>query len=543
MKNLKPLNVCLINPPVIAVLEPWYDTPDFGRTALAYLAGYLRQYEGFKIHIIDAKFERLNFNQVINRLDEIKPDIVGLTAFTNEIKPAAYMAHLVNNKFHECPTVIGGAHVTAIPRETLLEFPSFDLGVAGEGEVTFYELCDALKTYKETGQEIDFEKINGLIYRKDGEVLLSPPRDRILDQDSIPFPAWDLLPKADAYFVQSMRGCPFNCLFCMNPNGRIARKRSVENVMEELRWIIEEFKPKRISFGDELFSVDIPRTHNLLRAMAKEGIGEKVSWDVQTHVHYVNKELFEDFKKANVEIVELGIETGDEEMLRKMGKGTNLKLIEEACKAGKETGVKIGSFFLFGQPNENKESLEKTVDLAVKINPDLPMFGLMTPYPGTEVARMAAKQENGYKLLSTDWDEYNKQIGGAMEFANLSRAQIEWFQVKAYTKVYLYNNRFTDFVKFVWSYKEAAWEVLKKMLLRRKSIVKQHKKPADYDHVLNDINARKADINDFVSSRENWNKTQQREMKRAKQASPELYKSIRRKKDEKQKESTGIKSA
>lgn len=544
MEKSLPFKVCLVNPPVIAVLEPWYDTPDFGRTALAYLAGYLRAHRDYEIQIIDAKLERLNFKEVIQRLEKIQPDIVGLTAFTNEIKPAAYMAHCVKEKFKDCKTVVGGAHLTAIPKETMLEFPMIDFGVEGEGEETFLELCTALYAQKYNKAEIDFKQINGVHFRENNTLVKAAPRQRILDQDSIPFPAWDLLPSADTYFVQSMRGCPFNCLFCMNPNGRIARKRSVENVMQELRWIIDEFKPKRISFGDELFSVDIQRTHELLQNMAKEGIGEKVKWDVQTHVHYVNAALFEDFKKANVEIVELGVETGDEEMLRKMGKGTNLKLIDEACKAGKAAGVKIGSFFLFGQPNESKESLQKTVDLAVRLNPDLPMFGLMTPYPGTEVAKMAAKEEGGYKLLSTDWDEYNKQIGGAMEFANLSRAQIEWYQIKAYTKVYLYNARYLDFVKFVWNYKEAAWEVLKKIISRNKSIVKEHKKPENYDLVLNGKSNKKPNVNVFVSSRDDWNKTQQRELKRAKLLSPELHKSIRRKKDEKKEdESTGIKSA
>ena len=165
--------------------------------------------------------------------------------------------------------------------------------------------------------------------------------------------------------------------------------------------------------------------------------------------------------------------------------------------------------------------------MAVKINPDLPMFGLMTPYPGTEVARMAANKEGGYRLLSTDWDEYNKQIGGAMEFANLSRVQIEWFQVKAYIKVYLYNKRYRDFISFIWEYRHAAWEVLKKMLLRRKSIVKHNKKPSDYDQVVS--SGKRTEQLAFISSRENWNKTQQRELKRAKKESPELHKSIRKK--------------
>eukprot|EP01038_Epipyxis_sp_PR26KG_P003809 gene3809-5451_t len=137
--------VCLVNPPVISVLEPWYDTPAFGRTALAYLAGYLRQYEGFSIHIIDAKFERLTFEQVRARLKELNPQLVGFTAFTNEIKPAAYQAALLKMDLPDVVTVVGGPHVTALPKETLGEFTSFDLGVVGEGEVTFYELCDALR--------------------------------------------------------------------------------------------------------------------------------------------------------------------------------------------------------------------------------------------------------------------------------------------------------------------------------------------------------------------------------------------------------------
>ena len=89
----------MINPPVLTVFEPWYDTPDFVRTGLAYIAGYLRQFDGYDISIIDAKFERLNFEQVRERVREIDPDVVGLTAFTNEIKPAGYLAaHIKNDR-------------------------------------------------------------------------------------------------------------------------------------------------------------------------------------------------------------------------------------------------------------------------------------------------------------------------------------------------------------------------------------------------------------------------------------------------------------
>ena len=208
----------------------------------------------------------------------------------------------------------------------------------------------------------------------------------------------------------------------------------------------------------------------------------------------------------------MGIETGDEEVMRKMGKGTDLKLIKAAHEAAQKAGVSIGTFFLFGQLNETPESLKRTIDLAVQINPELPMFGLMTPYPGTEVASLAAQGKAGYRLLTTDWDVYNKQIGGAMAFANLSRQQIEWYQLQAYAKVFLLNGRFADFAKFLWEYKKGAWSVLKKSLLG-KSMSDMLNKPPDYDEVLSGGNP--IALTDMVEARRQWQITQKTEMKNA----------------------------
>ena len=507
------LKVMLVNPPVLSVLEPWYDTPGFGRVSLAYLAGALRRHTGYDVRILDSKLARLDHAEALEEIKSWQPDIVGLTAFTNEIKPAAYLAGLIKRELPDVVTVIGGVHLTALPEQTLEQFPTFDIGVVGEGEETFCELCDAI------GAGADLAKVKGLVYRTPTGIALSPGRPRILDQDSIAFPAWDLFPRAERYFVHSLRGCPLNCVFCMNPNGRIARQRSVKNVIEELEWVIETFAPKTISFGDELFSVDMARTHELLDAMIKHRIGERVPWDIQTHVRFVDEALFVKMKKAGVLRVDLGIETGDEEKLKALGKGTNLKMIETARAAARKAGVPIGTFFLVGQPNETVASINKTIKLAVKMNADLPMFGIMTPYPGTEVARLAANGEAGYRLKSTDWEEYNKQIGGALEFADLSRRQIEILQVKAYAKVFLYNLRIVEFLKFVWRYQRGAWSVLKKVL-RNSSMADLLKRPPDYDEVINSGTDVLAD--DIVQARMNWSDLQNQEMVRARQASREL---------------------
>ncbi|MCB9233795.1 MAG: B12-binding domain-containing radical SAM protein [Bacteroidia bacterium] len=513
------MRILLINPPVLAVFEPWYDTPDFGRVGLAYVAAWLRQFPGYEIRILDAKFERLNFVQVLEKVRDWQPDLVGFTAYTNEIKPAAYQAALIKRDFPKIITVIGGVHVTSIPVQTLAEFPSFDLGVVGEGEETFHKLCETLQSGGELNQ------VAGIVFREGEEIRQTQARPRILDQNSLPFPAWDLMPPAETYFIQTIRGCPFDCQFCMNPNGRVARKRSVENVLEEIELLIEKYHPKRISFGDELFSVDMKRTHDLLDLMIAHRVGDRTSWDVQTHVKYVDFALLKKMKEAKVTRVEMGVETGDESKLKSMGKGTNFTMIMDAVNASRRAGVTTGMFFLFGHPNETENSLKETIRMAVKTNPHLPMFGLMTPYPGTEIASLAAEGKGGYRLLTTDWDEYNKQIGGAMEFANLSRRQIEKFQLIAYASVFLRNGRFMDFVKFVWEYRWGAWAVLKKVFSGKKKLADFQKKPADYETMINSPGPVK--ISEMVTAFQEWKDIQRDEMIRAKREKPELLEAVK----------------
>ena len=505
--------VVLVNPPPLAIVEPWYDRPDWGRIGLAYLAGWLQREPGVEVFVVDAKLERLDFEQVQSRVAELAADVVGLTAFTNEIKPAAYTASLVKDLLPRAVTVIGGVHATALPRQTLEEFPSFDVAVIGEGEQTLEELCAAIRSGG------DLSRVAGLVYRSDDPatdgLVQTAPRPRMLDQDQLPLPAWDLFPPMKSFWLQTLRGCPFNCVFCMNHNGRVARSRSVENVVDEIRWLVEEWGGRELRFGDELFTVDMERSRTLMQRLIETGLGERIRWDCQTHVRFVDEDLMRLMKQAGCYRVELGIETGDEDKLRTMGKGTNLKMILAAAEAARAADMPFGTFFIIGQPDETRESIRRTVDLAVRLNPDLPIIGLMCPYPGTEVARLAANGEAGYRLVTTDWDEYNKQIGGAMEFSGMTRNQLEWLQVRAYLAVYLRNWRFWDLAKFIWEFRSGAWQVLKKAVLRR-SVSTGLPHPDDYDERL--AGGRPATIDDVIASRSDWEEVQKRELVRAKAA-------------------------
>jgi anaerobic magnesium-protoporphyrin IX monomethyl ester cyclase len=506
------MKILLINAPVINILEPWYDEPNFVRTSIAFLAGYIRKYSDFDVECLDAKFERLNFNQVLERVKKIQPDIVGFTAFTNEVKPSAYQAALIKKHLPHIITVMGGSHLTALPIQTLKEFPSIDIGIFGEGEESLLELCTALANNK------TLMGIKGVSYRDvTGKIIKNEERPRILDQDRIPVPAWDLLPAAEMYYIQTVRGCPFNCVFCMNHNGKVARKRSLNLVIDEMIYLIDR-GAKYISFGDELFSVDMNRTHELLDLMIENKIGDRVKWDIQTHVAYVDDKLLEKMKRAKIYRCEMGVESGDEIALKRMGKATNEKMIIQAFNLARKHKITVGSFLLFGQPNETIKSMWKTIKLGIKINPHEPMIGTMVPYPGTEVSKMAANGEGGYRLVSYDWDEYGKQINGSLEFTNLSLKKIKMMQMLGYTMIFIANFRFWDFLKFFWNYRIAAINLFTDTFFNKKQA--KSLKPNDYDHLIN--NLQQISFPEMIEARAYWKKVQSTEMIRTKKEMPHL---------------------
>ncbi len=506
--------IFLVNPPPLTVLEPWFDAPKFVRTSIACLAGYLRENGKFEIRCLDGKFEQKSFRSVAEEVAAWKPDIIGLTAFTNEIKPCAYTAGLIKKIYPDAIIVIGGAHITAIPEQTMYEFPTFDVGVFGEGEETFLEFCN------KSHQPEKWSEINGLVYKTpEGTIIKNQERARMFDQEALPMPAWDLLPHAEEYYIQTVRGCPFNCVFCLNHNGKVARKRGVVKVIEEMEWLIN-YGAKRISFGDELFSVDMHRTSELMDLMIEHKIGERVSWDIQTHVGYVNDDLFRKMKLANIEKCEMGVESGDEEMLKRMGKATTFAMIHKAFTTAHKHKIKTGSFLLFGQPFETHHSIWETIKIGIKINPTEPIFGTMVPYPGTEVANWAAKGEGGYKLVSTNWDEYRKQLNGSLEFTSISRTMLEWYQILGYTIVFLANFRFLDFLKFFWSYRTGAINLFKKALSGKKTTTELMNIPSDYNSVINSPGL--ISMEEMEKSRVYWKKVQADELKRTKQLKPNL---------------------
>jgi len=145
----------------------------------------------------------------------------------------------------------------------------------------------------------------------------------------------------------------------------------------------------------------------------------------------------------------------------------NLKRAEELVLVAKKLGLITQTYFILGHPYETLETMNDTVNFAVKLNGDITCFGIMVPYPGTKIYEMAMMGEGGYRLIAKNWNDYNKQIGHALEFVNIPRKKIERIQLYAYIKVFFDNHRYWDFIMFCWSYRRQAMGFVLKHFLNK----------------------------------------------------------------------------
>lgn len=455
MKN-KIRKILFVTPPFEKIIEPIYDRPKFIRPSLAYLAGHIIKNSAYEVKCIDAKFERKNLIGLSREIFSFNPDIIGISSYTYEIDEAKKLIKEIRKKLSKVLIVIGGSHITALPKETMENISGIDIGVIGEGEDVFLQISHCFFENR------NFSEISGIVFRKKGKILINKKR-HYFDLNNYFIPAWNLFPPAEEYFIQFSRGCPFSCNFCFNPNGKTIRYRNIDKIIEEINFIIKKFNPKRISFGDEVFGIDKKKTYELLEKMKIANINKKISWDIQTHVSAIDNQLLFRVKELGIAKIEVGIESGNEEILKNMGKSINKEMISTAFRKIKKFDIKTGAFFIFGHPNETRKTIWDTIKFAAKINPTEPIFAIMVPFPGTSVFEYARKREKGYCGLPKKWSNYRKQINSSTGFKDLSTKRLKYYFIIANIYFFIYNFRFLDLFKFFLNNRESALFFLRNM--------------------------------------------------------------------------------
>lgn len=450
----------------VSSYQNWHKVPSF---ALGYLASVL-EHNAISVQIFDGRFFNINDRKLYSEIDAFSPDIVAFTAMTHEIKRAYAIAVQLKEKSNPL-VVFGGCHLTALPLKTMEEFPLIDYGVIGEGEYTFLELV------KRIIQKEDCENIEGLVFRKNGTVCQTKPRLSITNLDDIPFPAFshyyqegkDTLQRQKlCYPILTSRGCPFKCVFCMRVLGENIRNRSVSNIVAEIELAINKYGADSIDFSDEIFLFNNNRTKELLNKFIETGIAKKIKWTGLTRVDMVDKEIIALAKKAGCVKLELGVESGNQEILKRINKNITLSQIESAIAIIKAEKIITSTYFILGHPGETIQTMNQTIDLAVTLNTDTIAVGIMVPYPGTKIFEWAKEQKFGYHLRSTDWSDYDKYGGAALEIDGLPIKKLELFQRKMLFDFYVKNFRIFDLFHFILSRYKGVFFLIVKPFIKNK---------------------------------------------------------------------------
>ena len=400
----KRVKVALISPPPPS---PWafvdYQNPSIG---IAYLAAVLEK-NGCRVMVLDCPALKMTYKDIEEEIRRFEPDIVGVTSVTATFLPALKVAHTIKESFPQALIVFGGPHVTITDEQILSEQKDVDVIVRGEGEQTVADIARVASGAK------SIDQVAGITFRKNGQIVRTPDRPFIQNLDELPPPAYHYFPLRKYRIfgklglpMMTSRGCPLQCGFCVVPRiaGSEFRARKMKNVVDELEWIREKYKPDFITFNDDVFTYSKERVLDFCSEIKQRKI--KLPWDCQTRVDCVSEEILAEMKAANCQLVTYGVESGCQKMLDAMKKGTTVQQNANAIKWAKEVGLSVAVFFVVGYPGETKETLNQTFDFIRKAEPDDVCLYLATPYPNTELRDLV--KDMGWKIPQ-DWDKFELQ--------------------------------------------------------------------------------------------------------------------------------------
>lgn len=373
--------------------------------ALLILATYLRS-QGFEnTHCLDAQLDNLAPENMVDRLEEMEPDLVGLTTWTDFWYPVWKTAKLIRKKLPHCKIVLGGPHCSVFPRETL-EYSDADYVVRGDGEDVLLHLVRKLSE----GKQVD--DTPGL-YRKVKDKVLEPACDLAMvpDLTKIPHPDRTLLPFKRYNSVlnpnefettmMTSRGCPHKCNFCKMDVQKVYC-RTADQVVEEFR-AIAELGITDVQVYDDTFTWSKKRVLQICQGLLDNNI--KVNWAIRDRVKRADPDIYKVMRKAGCYRIHFGVETGSKRILDATGKATTLEEAEYAIGLAKSSGFDTMAYYMFGFPDETRKDMEKTIAFAKKLDTSYAAFAVTIPYAGTGLYDLALEQ----KIVPYDfWLEYTK---------------------------------------------------------------------------------------------------------------------------------------
>jgi radical SAM superfamily enzyme YgiQ (UPF0313 family) len=456
------------------------------QVSLAQLAALLAP--DYTVEIIDANATRMGWAEFERLLREKRPRFyltqVTAPTLTNDMY-GAFLARSLG-----AITIAFGTHVTPMPRETMRSFPALDFVLRGEPELSLRELMDVIQVANgrfklagdgltnQEGQPMDasgllrkmmadadstwkpawtvdaqgspvsnapigtshaqLAAIKGLVWRRGDEVAVNPDRPFVRDLNDLPIPLHHLLPldkyripmvKGPYTFIVTSRGCTAGCKYCIKHVSYqfSIRIRTPENIMEELR-VLYKLGIRNIHMYADLFTVNREQVMGLCNLIIKEGM--KIKWTCNSRVDYVDEEMLHLMAKAGCWYISWGIESANEQILKRAAKGYRLEQAPRALKWAHEAGISNWGYFIIGLPGETPETIQQTIKFAKGLPLDIALFHVAAPYPGTPF--FFDVLENNWFRPGTQWEAVDMDRSTVLDYPGLTAEQLEQWQKRAF---------------------------------------------------------------------------------------------------------------
>ncbi|MFB3896412.1 MAG: radical SAM protein [bacterium] len=402
---------------------------------LAYATAVL-ELSGFEAKVIDAVAEKMQDAEFISRIKAFQPDLVLLETSTPTIEVDLKIAKQIKTMGKQIRIALSGPHVSVVKDNILKEAEWIDLVLVGEYEYTLRDLAITLDKHE------PLNSIDGLIYREKGNIISNPRRAPIENLDELPRPAYAQfpmlkynddatgLPKPNVQMWAS-RGCPFQCNFCLWPqvvygNHRY-RPRDPIQVVDEMEWLITTYGFKGIYFDDDTFDIGKPRIIKLCAEIKRRGL--KIPWSVMARADTLDQEMLNAMADAGMIAIKYGVESGVQELVDACGKRLDLSKVKDTVAMTKKAGIKVHLTFSFGLPGETKETIQKTIDYAISLDPESVQFSIVTPFPGTKYYEEL--KQKGF-LYATNWSDFDGNRSAVIRTEHLSAEDL----IEAFNRAY-----------------------------------------------------------------------------------------------------------
>lgn len=436
----------------------------FPNLSACYLAAYLEKL-GHRVKMVDSNALGLSIQDTIKELADFAPDAVGFSIVTESfLDNLDWIAPI--KKALKVPTIVGGFHLKLYPRESMAH-RCIDYAVIGPGWRTMPELLDAIGD-----GERNLDRVKGIAYREDGEVVLTGAREDPTTLDDVPFPARHLLPN-ECYttiltkhwpitVMLSSMGCLFRCLYCDMTGS--CHLRDPMRVVDEMEECVKRFGVKEIFIQDETFTLDKKRVMTICGEILRRGL--KFDFAIRTRPDRVDRDMLQVMKAAGCIRVNYGFEVADESVAKRVNRRIPLDTMHNAVRWAREAGLMTLGFFILGCPGETEETIKKNIALAVALDTDYVSISKLVPVPNSRLYEMI-KEKTGIDY----WREFtlgNREIITKIAYydSTVQGEELDRWLTRAYRAFYLRPAFMARTLRRVRSMKElvnlvtSAWSIL-----------------------------------------------------------------------------------